>query len=197
MNPALAAGLIILALAWGGPLPGLVAESFTAHMVLHMVVVGVAVPLLALGLAARWRPGAGRASWAVVISLIDLIVVWGWHAPAPHEAARGSALALAAEQGSFFAVSLAVWLLALGGREAGEDLAGAMALFFTSMHMTLLGALLALTPRDLYHGLGGHGAHAVIDQQVGGAIMLAIGGVIYLGGALLLVGRLLRARVAP
>jgi putative membrane protein len=30
------------------------------------------------------------------------------------------------------------------------------------------------------------------DQQVGGVIMLAIGGVIYLGGALILVGRLLR-----
>jgi putative membrane protein len=73
----------------------------------------------------------------------------------------------------------------------------------TSMHMTLLGALLALTPRALYagHGSAGSGIGAVEDQHLGGAIMLIVGGVSYLAGALVLMGEWLRApgrsRVPP
>ena len=58
-------------------------------------------------------------------------------------------------------------------------------LLLTSVHMTLLGVLLALTPRVLYEG---H-AHATAltplrDQQLGGAIMLVVGGVAYMVGGL-------------
>ena len=193
-------GMLILAFAWGGPLPGQVAESFVAHMLLHMAVVGLAVPLIALGLAPRvtGHLPAGLLL-PVMVSLADLVVVWTWHAPLPHEAARSSLLWLTVEQLSFFAISLMVWLLALAGRDGRSDLAGALTLFFTSMHMTLLGALLALSHRDLYPGLGllpAHAGHAVTEQQIGGAIMLVIGGVIYLGGALWLVSRVLRGAEA-
>ena len=44
-------GLVLLLAAWAGPLPRLVPESFAAHMAMHMSVVGIAMPVLAAGLA--------------------------------------------------------------------------------------------------------------------------------------------------
>ena len=72
--------------------------------------------------------------------------------------------------------------------------AGVLALLLTSMHMTLLGALLALAPRPLY----AHPASvaALDEQHLGGAIMLAVGGVSYLAGGLWLSMRILQGRQA-
>jgi putative membrane protein len=185
VNPCLplAAGGAILALAWLGPLPGLVHASFTAHMVLHMTVVGLGVPLVAAGLVrARDWPEEGWPGLTVAASLIDFAVVWIWHAPALHHASRSDGGVLALEQASFAAAALLLWMTAL----TGPPLAGAMALFLTSMHMVLLGALLGLAPRLLYAGHAGHGAAGMdplTDQQTGGVIMMALGGVIYFGAA--------------
>jgi len=190
------AGALVLLFAWAGPLPGLVPQSFAAHMWLHMLVVGVAVPLIAAWLAPRLAITSALAL-PIVVSLLDFVVVWGWHAPALHHASRSLPLVLVAEQASFFAVSLLVWLVALSGRDRGNAaMGGAMALFFTSMHMTLLGALLGLSPRPLYQGHHGGdgwlGLSPLADQQVGGVVMLAIGGVVYLAGGLVLMARVLR-----
>ena len=198
------AGLIVLALAWLGPLPSLVPMSFAAHMALHMTVVGIAAPLIAIGLApiVAERLPKSQLMLPIVISLVDLVVVWGWHAPALHDAARSIGWVLAIEQASFFAVSLVVWALALAGTSATRmqaALSGALALFFTSMHMTLLGALLGLAPRPMFNHVhsGLFGMSGLADQQLGGVIMLAIGGVIYLAGGLSLVARALRREATP
>ncbi len=126
-------------------------------------------------------------------------MVWARHAPAPHHAARHSAAWLAIEQGMFLASGLFVWLAAFGGdarRGGGRSAAGVIGLLLTSMHMTLLGALLALTPRPLYHHAahagGGHGLSPLDDQHLGGAIMLLAGGIAYLLGGLWLMVGLLR-----
>lgn len=190
------AGLFVLLFAWAGPLPHLVPQSFAAHMWLHMLVVGVAVPLLAAALAPRLAITSALAL-PVIVSLLDFLVVWGWHAPVLHHASRSEPLVLVAEQASFFAVSLLVWLVALSGSDRGNAaLGGAMALFFTSMHMTLLGALLGLSLRPLYAGHHGGdgwlGLSPLADQQVGGVVMLAVGGVVYLFGGLVLMARVLR-----
>jgi putative membrane protein len=58
------------------------------------------------------------------------------------------------------------------------------------MHMTLLGALLILAPRDLYAAICGT-APDLTGQQAGGMLMLAIGTPVYLLGGLLLTGRAL------
>lgn len=194
------AGALVLLFAWAGPLPGLVPQSFAAHMWLHMLVVGVAVPLLAAWLAPRLAITSALAL-PIVVSLLDFVVVWGWHAPALHHASRSMPMVLVAEQASFFAISLLVWLVALSGRDRGNAaMGGAMALFFTSMHMTLLGALLGLSPRPLYEGHhigdGWLGLTPLADQQVGGVVMLAIGGVVYLAGGLTLMARVLRRAAA-
>jgi putative membrane protein len=152
-------------------------------MVLHMTVVGLGVPLVAAGIArAREWPEQGWPALTVAASLVDFAVVWIWHAPALHHASRNHGAILAIEQASFAAAALLLWLTAL----TGPPLAGAMALFLTSMHMVLLGALLGLAPRLLYAGHAGHGsaaADALTDQQTGGLVMMALGGVIYFGAA--------------
>ena len=205
-RPALLLALGLLAAAWIGPLPALARQSFTAHMVLHVAVVAAAAPLLAVGLAgSRLDPArmAPRLAAPVLASLAELIVVWGWHAPALHLAARQLPGALAWEQAMFLIAGLLVWSSAFGGppalqaRRAG---AGVLALLLTSMHMTLLGALLAVAPRPLYaHGAkGGHGLglDALADQQLGGVVMLLFGGASYLAGGLVLLVRLLDDRPA-
>ena len=196
-GPALL-GAVVLAGAWLGPLPVRAGGSFAAHMTMHMAVVSLAAPLLALGLAGgRWDPvpRAPRLLAPIPASLLELAVVWAWHAPALHHLARHTTGGLLLEQGSFLASGLLVWMAALGGPARGARAgAGVIALLLTSMHMTLLGALLALAARPLYHHPGVDPAAALADQHLGGAIMLLVGGLAYLAGGLGLTARLLHDR---
>jgi putative membrane protein len=182
------AGLSILAFAWLGPLPALVPQSFAAHMMLHMLVVGIGAPALAAGIAPHLKAARWPLALPIAASLVDLVVIWLWHVPALHHGSRSEPLMLVLEQASFAGAALLVWLVALNG----PALAGALTLFFTSMHMTLLGALLSLAPRPIYSGhLHGSwlGLDVLQDQQAGGVVMLAIGGIIYLAGGLMLAAR--------
>ncbi|MCB9966006.1 MAG: cytochrome c oxidase assembly protein [Geminicoccaceae bacterium] len=197
---AAAVGGLLLVAAWAGPLAAHAASSFTAHMAIHVTVIAIAAPLLAFAMGPRFAL-ARRCPLLfapLVASLLDIVAIWGWHAPAPHVLARTSALGFALEQLSFLAVALLVWTSALGAGQsesrAGQA-AGVGALLFTSMHMTLLGALFALAPRELFAreicGSAFAGLTALQDQQLGGTLMLALGGASYLAGALYLLARLL------
>ncbi len=197
---SLALGLLTLVAVWAGPLPRL--ASFWAHMTMHMGVVALAAPLLALGVAGSSLDPVRRAPGLfppIPASIVELLVVWGWHAPALHHAARTTTAGLVLEQATFLASGLLVWLAAFGGSPAerpGRTGAGLLALLLTSMHMTLLGALLALPDRPLYAcGHAGCALTPLEDQHLGGAIMLVGGGVAYLAGGLALGAELLRARV--
>ena len=195
-------GLGILAVAWFGPLPDLAERAFSAHMTMHMAVVAVASPLIAFGIAGgRFDP---VRKFPIIFSPIpasvaELLVVWAWHAPALHHAARHTMAGFIVEQGTFLFTGLLVWFSVLGGvRTGGNQLnrtgSGIAALLLTSMHMTLLGALLALTPRPLYvHAEASATLSALVDQQLGGAIMIAVGGLSYLAGGLWLTMGVLRS----
>lgn len=192
-------GGLTLAAIWLGPLPQLAQRAFFAHMIMHMGVVAVAAPLLALGIAGGRFDPVGKLPLLfapIPASVGELLVVWAWHAPALHQEARHCGAGLLAEQGMFLLAGLWVWLSAFGGgvwRSGSRTAAGIVGLLLTAMHMTLLGALLALTPRPLY-------AHAdalarltpLEDQHLGGAIMLLAGGAAYLAGGLGLTAGLLR-----
>ena len=188
-------GVIVLAGAWLGPLPALAPHDFSAHMMMHMAVVAVAAPLIAVGAAGSRLDLTYRYPAVfspIPVSVAELLVVWGWHAPVLHHLARSSSAGLVAEQGMFLASGLLVWLASFGaesrrsGTRAGT---GVVALLLTSMHMTFLGALLGLAPRPLYS----HGDAVALDEQhLGGAIMLGVGGLSYLLGGLWLSARLLR-----
>jgi putative membrane protein len=187
-------GVLALAMAWGGPLPARAEHSFAAHMLLHIIIVAVAAPLLAWGAAGtridpvRYAP---RLFSPIPASIVELIAVWAWHAPALHHAARLGGVAYSFEQGTFLAAGVLLWSSVLGGDCAvrpSRAAAGVVAMVFTAIHMTLLGALFALAPRPLYS----HGAGSLSDQQTGGAIMVLVGGAAYLGGGLWLMRDLLR-----
>jgi putative membrane protein len=186
-------GVLVLAAAWLGPLPARAAHSFAAHMTVHMAVVAVAAPLLAIGAAGSpfdLARAAPRLFAPIQASLVELLVVWAWHMPALHEAARQHTYVLVIEQATFLAAGFLLWIAACGGDRSRAG-AGLVALLFTSMHMTLLGALFALAPRPLFHH-GGAGVATLSDQHLGGAIMLLIGGASYLAGAMWLMSSVLR-----
>ena len=156
-------------------------------------------PLLTAGIAGgRFDPVCRRPAFFAPIpaSLVELAIVWVWHAPMLHHAARHNGLVMLLEQFLFLGSGLLVWLSAFGG---GAELraerrgSGIIALLLTSMHMTLLGALLALAPRPLFVHAGS-ALRPLDDQHFGGAIMLLIGGISYLAGGLWLTMRLLQER---
>ncbi|MGZ8464590.1 MAG: cytochrome c oxidase assembly protein [Candidatus Binatia bacterium] len=196
--------VLTLAALWLTPWASLGMAPFSAHMVVHMGIVAVAAPLLALGVAGSALDPVARLPALfppVPVSLVEFIVVWAWHTPALHHAARQPGLASLAEQGMFFLAGLWLWLAVVGGtgdERRGRAGSGVLALLLTSMHMTLLGVLLALAPRPLFAHDTADATHALdalaalADQQLGGAIMLLIGGVAYLAGGLWLTAGLLR-----
>lgn len=198
---AAALGALVLAATWLGPLPALARHAFAAHMTMHVSVIAIAAPLLAYGVAGSRHDPAVRwpAAFAPLrASLIELVVVWAWHAPALHHAARHAPLMRMLEQGSFLAAGLLVWMSAFGGPASRERAAaGVGGLLLTSMHMTLLGVLLVGASRALYahaDAVPPFGFDALADQQLGGVLMLGIGGTSYLVGALVLLAGLLRMR---
>ena len=199
MNPAravsLALGLAVLLFAWGGPPRVLAGTLFTGHMALHLAVVAVAAPLIALWLAPRLMAtrAAPLVALPVMATAAEFAVMWGWHLPGPHALARFTSLGLLAEQASFLLAGLWIWCAALA---PGQALAGAGGLLLTSMHVTLLGAILTLAPRPLYLECGGAGLSPLEDQALGGMLMLAVASPIYLAGGLALTARALRARPA-
>jgi putative membrane protein len=190
---SIALAAAVLSAAWLGPLPALSTRSFAAHMTIHIAVVAVAAPLAALALAGTAADPVRRVpllAAPIQASLFELAVVWAWHLPVLHRAARAESWTFALEQGSFAFAGFLLWMAALGGNpeqrrlRAGSSVA---ALLFTSMHMTLAGALFALANRPLFqHASGADALSALADQQLGGVIMLLVGGVSYLAGGLAL-----------
>ena len=72
-------GIVALAGAWFSPLPWLAQGAFSAHMARHMLVVALAAPLLALGIAGSSLDPVRK--WPALfppipISLLELLVVW-------------------------------------------------------------------------------------------------------------------------
>lgn len=183
----LTAGCASLAVAASGAVAPFSIGPFTLHMIVHVTIMVIAAPLLTFALAgSRFDPTRRWPALAAPIAamLAELFVVWGWHLPLLHHAASESATVLAAERLSFLVVGVMLWLSVLGGRPAERQArlgTGVIALLLTSMHMTLLGALITLAPRALYHQPTT--AASLMDQQVAGLVMLA-GALGYLVGGL-------------
>ena len=131
--------------------------------------------------------------------MAELIVVWGWHAPTARLWAETSVFATILEQASFLIAGLLLWLTAIAPKATpARDASGALALLLTSIHMTLLGALLSLASRPLY-GTGDVSCFGLVldaeqDQALGGVVMLMVGAVVYLAGGVFLLSRLLSDR---
>jgi len=192
----LAAGLLLLVWLWLGPLPEMARRAFSPHMILHLGVSVVAAPLVVIGLlrlAPRARAPRNVVPWALAASLFEFVVVWGWHAPAMHEAAarRGDVFVL--QQVSFLAAGLLLWWTCLAGSSTGERAVGGLAMLVTSMHMAMLGVLLVVAPALLYAPqfcLGAFGLDPLADQQLGGGLMALLGALPFVLGGAWLAARL-------
>lgn len=175
-----------VALALGATALAFAGIGMTGHMAAHMGAVAVAAPALAAALPRRPRGAGAPLLWAMV----EFAIVWAWHVPALRALADAHAAVALAEQALFLAAGVALWRAALA-----QPAAGAAALLLTSMHMTLLGALIGLASRPLYAMMAMHpapGLDALADLQLGGVVMLVVGGASYCLGGLWLLATLLR-----
>lgn len=149
-------------------------------MAQHMVLIGVAAPLFALGAPAprrRMRPGPSL----VVAVLVQTTVLLAWHAPAAFDAAERWPVLHAVEHLSLLATAAALWWVAIrAGGPTGWG-PGALAVFVASFPMTALGLgmMLAQTPWYARHP-------EVDDQQLAGVVMWSGGGALALVGFLAL-----------
>ena len=208
-------GWTFLALALVSPLHWLGEHLFTAHMLEHEILMGVAAPLLVLArpggamlwaLPARWRGPIGgvermpafAAAWRfmtdpLVATLVHGIALWVWHMPRFYNLVLVNPLAHWLQHLSFFVTALLFWWALLWGhsRERGYG-AAVFYLFVTALHTGLLGILLTVSKALWYPGqnvfAADFGLTPLEDQQVAGLIMWVPAGVIYAGAALALAG---------
>jgi putative membrane protein len=192
-------GIAVLSAAWA---VAAASSSMTGHMAAHMAAVAIAAPLIARGVAGSAMDPATRFPSLVTplpMSLLELLVVWGWHLPAARAFASSSATGLFLEQAMFAVAGLLLWSACLGTREGSDARrgAGVIALLLTTMHMTLLGALIGLAPRTLFGTSGftclGVALSPLADQHLGGVVMLLVGAGSYLLGGLALLAGILRS----
>src|SRR3546814_9035521 len=118
---ALTAGIAVLAAAWAVAAAG---AGMTGHMAAHMAAVAIAAPLVAYGIAGTPADPATRLPRIVTplsMSLIELLVVWGWHLPAARAFAAGTAAGLFLEQAMFLMAGLLRWSACLGKRDRSEE----------------------------------------------------------------------------
>jgi putative membrane protein len=209
-----AVGWLTLALALLSPLHDLGEQLFAAHMIQHVVMIGVAAPLLVLGrpggalswsLPKTWARGLGAvvrarpiaAGWAVVTNpliatVLHGLTIWAWHWPALFEAALVNPWVHWLEHATLVASAVVFWWALLGrpARALGYGVSIA-ALFVTLLHTSLLGTLLTLSPRLWYApapAAAAWGLSALEDQQFAGLIMWIPGAALYTLAALALAG---------
>lgn len=204
---AFAGGWLACAVALASPLDALAHALFAAHMVQHLLLVLVAAPLLALGaplvpllqaLPGRWRarlhrlrlPAAwrrrlrGPAALAVAV-LAHVATLWLWHLPALYGAALGSPAVHALEHATMLGTAFGLWSLLVPARGPARrpSPAAPLAVFGVATLTVGLGAMLTFSPVALYPGYAestaAWGIGLLEDQQLGGAIMWTVGGIVY------------------
>ncbi|HEY0995085.1 MAG TPA: cytochrome c oxidase assembly protein [Gemmatimonadaceae bacterium] len=218
-------GMAALVVALVSPLDQLGDTLFSAHMVQHLVLIGVAAPLLALAepLAPMLRalPRGGRRAAARmgrrgeplrrllrllvtpgVALLAHLAALWAWHLPGPYESALRHQGVHAAEHLSFMVTALAFWWAVLRPlRGAGGEAAAVALAFVAIVQCGVLGALITFASHPWYaaHGPGARawGLTLLEDQQLAGLLMWVPAGIPYLWVALVVLGRRLQRGDRP
>jgi putative membrane protein len=208
-------GWATLAVALVSPFHSLAEHLFTWHMVEHEVIMAVSAPLLVMGrpigvllwglphtvrlrLTHAVRHPAVRWCWSWLTrplnaTLIHGLAIWAWHAPVLFDGAVTHEVLHRLQHLSFLVSALLFWYSLLRTNRSGEAL---WHLFFTMLHTSLLGALLALSPRVLYVAQTAHstawGLTPLEDQQLAGIFMWVPAGTVYAGAALFFAARWIR-----
>jgi putative membrane protein len=176
----------LFALLYLTPLCTLPSALFSARVVHHIVLATVLAPVLvgAFQLERRALPGS-----LAVLTAVQALVFWAWHAPPLYAAALGNDALFWLMQVSITA-SAAVWW---GKLRQAHASAAVLSLLATMVQMGLLGALLTFSGRALYapHWLSTQawGFSPLEDQQVAGLVMWAPASALYLMTALITLYR--------
>jgi len=210
-----AAGWLAMALALLSPIDYFGEALFSMHMVQHVLVMNVAVPLLLLArperyfpaalprIARAWSAARHRAAivrvWRQLSSIeigfvINALAIWVWHVPVAHNWALRSSTAHTLQHLTFAIAAIIFWAgiwRTIGRARAGLAI---LSLFGTAVHTGVLGAFLTLSTASWYNGYSPElfGLDRIADQQLAGLIMWIPGGVAYVGAALLLMANWLR-----
>ncbi len=191
-------GWSLTALALVSPLCPLSVSLFAARVGQHMALTLIAAPLVALGQPCaalqslvrqqlRSEAGAGAAKTAIVAAGLYAMLLWYWHTPVPYEFTFASPLVYWLMHLTLYGSALWLWsalLLRPGAHPAWTLAAGLV----STVQMGLLGALLTLAPAPLFpphlFTTQAWGLTPLQDQQLGGALMWAPGGLVFLIAAL-------------
>ena len=163
---AFGAGIAMLALVFLSPLCALSSGLFTARSLQHVLLVGVAAPLLSHAIGERRWLSAGSAA------MLHSCIFWFWHLPGTYAAALSSDLVYWLMQLSLLGSGVLFWSAVYRSRTLAGDVT---ALAAVTTQMGLLGALLTFAPVALYapHFLTTplYGLSPVQDQQLAGLVM--------------------------
>lgn len=213
------AALALLAIALLSPLHEAGEHSLAAHMLEHELLMLAAAPLLvaahplgimlwafpprarhALGALVRTRAFARvwrGLSAPLIATVLQALALWLWHAPRLFDLAMAHEGWHIAQHATFLATALLFWKAILGGAVRKTPLTAIGCLFATALVGTALGALMALSASPWYAAyralqFSAFGFTPEQDQQLAGVLMWVPGGLVHMGVALALLGRLLR-----
>lgn len=171
------------------------------HMAAHIVSMNVVAPLIAAFIAARRAKATTPASWLWSATLVQIILLWAWHAPAVHNAIAGAPLLQAALHAGLLAIATLFWFSVLTVNDWSRWHT-IPALLLTGKLACLLAALLIFAPRTLYAAAGHlvHSVHqaatigALDDQHLAGLLMITACPLSYLVAAVMIASQLISSR---
>ena len=196
-------GWAIAFLALVSPLCHLSVALFSARVGQHLFLTLLAAPLIAVGrpglilLAFAPRDGGLRlsgASGGMFAAPVFALTLWAWHLPGPYDLTLASDLAYWAMHISLFGSALWLWRTLL---DSARPLLGIVAGLGTAIQMGLLGAVLTFASSPLFDDHQATtwpwGLTPLQDQQLGGLLMWAPGGILFAVGAVAILGLWLRS----
>lgn len=134
------AAMAVLAISFVSPLCALSSALFSARTVHHVLLVGVAAPLLA------WAAPKTSDRGLVVATVVQAVLLWAWHAPGLYAAALSNDGIYWLMQISLLASAVWFWTKV---RTASAPAAVA-ALLAAMLAMGLLGAVLTFAGQAVY-----------------------------------------------
>ena len=204
------AGWLAAVAALVSPLHWLGERMFTFHMIEHEILMAVCAPLLVLArplgtllwalphssrlvLAGALRSRPMKATWLLlsggtVATALHGAALWLWHVPALLDQTLTDVPLHRVQHLMFILTAFLFWWSVLVTSPRGVAM---WHLFLTMLHMSILGALIALAPRVMYPAQTEHaylwGLTALEDQQLAGIVMWIPAGTVYAGAAIALM----------
>ncbi len=146
------------------------------HMLQHIALMNALAPAAMLALRSAGVSVSPR-HWPFA-TVLQLALIWGWHAPPLYDAAMSSHLLMTAMHVTLTLSACWFWL-SVFSLDSSRKWEGIVAILVTGKLFCLLGALLAFAPRLLYETacarpdcVGAATGSALADQQYAGSLML-------------------------